>query len=359
MSTELAGTVSFSERWRALFQDQTSVRIIRFAVGVTLAVALAYGVNRPLSFLLPVLTSFILSLPIPMPSLVAGLRNMLFTLIAFGLGLVFALFFLQFPVVYMVMLGTILFHLYYYLNRGGSLWFTLMSMIAILLLSMLGNSHEGLAIDVSLNFIGLSWMAMIMIWVSYLLIPDPVFTPFPKNPGFQPGYSQPAAEAALKSTIVILPLAGLCMTFSMTDLILVMIFSALFILKPELGEGKAAGMKSLISTLLGGVYAWLFYWLIVAVPEYHFYLALTFFTTLYFGRQIFSDKPLAKYYGSALIALLILVNGSMGGDADFHEKLAMRIILITLAVIYVVVALRLLDKFWPAKPLNNCATEQL
>ena len=359
MSTELAETASLRERWRALFQDQTSVRIIRFAVGVTLAVALAYAANRPLSFLLPVLTSFILSLPLPMPSLVAGLRNMFFTLIAFGLGLIYSLFFLQFPVVYMVMLGVVLFHLYYYLNRGGSLWFTLMSMIAILLLSMLGNSHEGLAINVSLNFIWISWMAMIMVWVSYLLVPDPVSTPFPKRPGFQPGYSQPAAEAALKSTIVILPLAGLCMTFSMNDLILVMIFSALFILKPELSEGKAAGMKSLISTLLGGVYAWVFYWLIVAVPEYHFYLALMFLTTLYFGRQIFSARPMAKYYGSALIALLILVNGSMGEGAEFSEKLAMRIILITLSVVYVVVALRLLDKFWPAKPLNKEATEQL
>ena len=106
-------------------------------------------------------------------------------------------------------------------------------------------------------------------------------------------------------------------------------------------------MNSLVSTLLGGAFAWLFYWLIVAVPEYWFYVALMSLTSLYFGTQVFSGKPTAKYYNSALIALLILVNGSMGEGAGFTEKFIMRIILITLAVAYIVTALRVLDSFWP------------
>ena len=350
MSIEAAAKASSLKAWlRALGQDQTSVRIIRFAVGVTISVALAYGINWPLSFLLPVLTSFMLSLPLPMPSLAAGLRNMWHTLIAFGLGLVFALFFLQFPIAYMLMLGLVMYHLYYYLNRGGSLWLTLMSFVAILLLSMLGNSHEGLAAGVSLNFIWTSWLTVIMVWVSYLLVPDPQTAPFPQAPGFQPGYSQPAAEAAIKSTIVILPLASLFFMFDLTSYMLVMIFAALFILKPDLSAGKEAGTKSLISTLLGGAFAWVFYWLIVAVPEYHFYVALMFLTALYFGMNIFSGKPAAKYYGSAMMALLILVNGSMGEGAEFTEKFIMRVILITLAVVYIVTALKVLDSFWPVE----------
>lgn len=350
MSTEAVAKASSLKAWlRALGNDQTSVRIIRFSVGVTLAAALAYGINWPLSFLLPILTSFMLSLPLPMPSLQAGFRNMLHTLIAFGAGLIFSLFFLQFPLVYLVMLGLVLFHLYYYLNRGGSLWLALMSIVAILLLSMLGNTHEGLATGISLGFIGTGWLTIIMVWFSYLLVPDPQAAPFPQAPGFQPGYSRSAAEAALKSTIAILPLASLFFILDLTSYMLVMIFAALFILKPELNEGKEAGMNSLISTLLGGACAWVFYWLIVAVPEYHFFLALMFLTALYFGINIFSGKPTAKYYGSALIALLILVNSSMGEDANFTEKFIMRIILITLAVTYIVAALKVLNSFWPVE----------
>lgn len=102
-------------------------------------------------------------------------------------------------------------------------------------------------------------------------------------------------------------------------------------------------------TQLGGAFAWAFYWLIVAVPEYHFYGALMFLTALYFGMNIFSGKPSVKYYSSALIALLILVNGSMGEGADFTEKFIMRIILITLAVTYIVTALKVLGSLWPVQ----------
>jgi hypothetical protein len=334
---------------REITRDQTSVRVIRFAVGVTISVALAYGIEWPLSFLLPVLTSLLLSFPLPMPSLQAGLRNMLYTLAAFGLGLMFSLFFLQYPLAYILMLAFVLFHLYYYLNRGGSFWLTLMSMIAILLLPMLANTHGGLATGLSLGFVWSSWLTVIMVWFSHLLVPDPQAAKFPESPGFQSGYSPVAALTALKSTVIIFPLATLFIVFNLMDFLLVMIFAALFILKPELSKGREAGRNSLISTLLGGACAWVFYWLIVAVPEYHFYIILMFLTTLSFAMNIFSAKPTAKYYASALVALLILVNGSMAEGADFVGLFVTRIVLIVLAVLYIVAALKVLDSYWPAK----------
>lgn len=350
MSTEATSKILSSKSWlQEIARDQTSVRVIRFAVGVTISVALAYGIEWPLSFLLPVLTSVLLSLPLPMPSLQAGLRNMLHTLSAFGLGLIFSLFFLHYPLAYILMLGFALFHLYYYLNRGGSFWLTLMSMIAILLLPMLANTHEGLATGMSMGFVFTSWLTVIMIWISHLLVPDPDTAKLPQMPGFQPGYSAVAAQTALKSTVIIFPLASLFIIFNLMDYLLVMIFAAIFILKPELSKGKEAGQNSLISTILGGVCAWVFYWLIVAVPEFHFYITLMLLTTLIFGINIFSAKPTAKYYSSALVALLILVNGSMAEGANFTMLFLTRIILIVLAVLYIVTTLKILDSYWPAK----------
>jgi len=350
MSPEVTSWILPFKAWlREITRDQTSVRVIRFAVGVTISVALAYGIEWPLSFLLPVLTSLLLSFPLPMPSLQAGLRNMLYTLVAFALGLMFSLFFLQYPLAYILMLGFVLFHLYYYLNRGGSFWLTLMSMIAILLLPMLANTHGGLATGLSLGFVWSSWLTVIMVWFSHLLVPDPQAAKFPQSPGFQSGYSPVAAQLAFKSTLIIFPLATLFIVFDLMDFLLVMIFAALFILKPELSKGREAGRNSLISTLLGGACAWVFYWLIVAVPEYHFYIILMFLTTLSFAMNIFSAKPSAKYYASALVALLILVNGSMAEGADFVGLFVTRIVLIVLAVLYIVAALKVLDSYWPAK----------
>lgn len=323
-------------------------QILRLAVGVTISVALAYGIEWPLAFLFPVLTAVFLSLPLPMPSLRAGLCNMWHSLLAFGIGLVFSLFFINYPMAYLLMLGLALFHLYYYLNRGGSFWFTLMSMLAILILPMLANTAEGLAAGLALGFIGTSWLTMIMLWFSHLLVPDPVHGQLPSRPGFQPGYNAVAAKNALISTLVVFPLASLFIVYDLMDFLLVMIFSAIFILKPELSKGREAGQNSLISTLLGGFAAWIFYWLIVAVPQYHFFLLLMFFTALVFAANIFSGRPTAKYHGSALSALLVLVNGSMGADAEFTVLFLQRIALIVLAVVYIVAALKMLNSYLPS-----------
>ncbi|PKG40668.1 hypothetical protein CXF74_01900 [Psychromonas sp. Urea-02u-13] len=321
------------------------MRQMRFAFGVTLSAALAYGINWPLAFLLPIFSCMLLALPFPKPSLQASLKNMLNTLKAFALGLVFSLFFLQYPIAYILMLGLALFHIYYYLNRGGSFWLTLMSLIAILILPMIANTSEGLAIGFSAGFVYSSWLTIAMIWLMHFIFPDPQFSAFPTPPGFQKKYAKVAAQLALKSTLVTFPVAAVFISYGLIDYLLVMVFAALFILKPELSAGIDAGKNSMISTLLGGAYAWVFYWLMVAVPQYHFFLMLLLATSLYFARNIFSSKSTAKYYSSALIAMLVVFNSSMVAGADFNAILINRIVLISGAIAYIVTMLKVLDHF--------------
>jgi len=329
-----------------LYENAGHMRMLRFAFGVTFSCALAYGINWPLAFLMPVFSAMLLAMPLPKPSLSASFNNMMSTLKAFAIGLAFSLFFLQFPIAYLLMLALVLFHLYYYLNRGGSFWFTLMSMIAILVLPMIANSHEGLAVSFSVGFVYSSWLTIAMIWLAHFVFPDPTFTQFPVKPKYNNSYSKIAALTALKSTLVVFPIAAIFITYGLIDYLLVMIFSAIFILKPDLAQGKEAGKNSLVSTLLGGVFAWLFYWLIVAVPEFYFYLLLLFTTTLFFGRHIFSGSNMAKYYSSGFIALLVIVNSAMAADSNFNAILAQRILLISTATAYIISSLRVLERFW-------------
>ncbi len=329
-----------------LYENANHMRVLRFAFGVTLACALAYGINWSLAFLMPVFTAMLLAMPLPKPSVMASLNNMLSTLKAFAIGLAFSLFFLQFPIAYLLLLALVLFHLYYYLNRGGSFWFTLMSMIAILVLPMIANSHEGLAVSFSVGFVYSSWLTIAMIWLAHFIFPDPKFTKFPVKPKYQNVYSKVAAFTALKSTLVAFPIAAVFITYGLSDYLLVMIFSALFILKPDLAQGREAGRNSLLSTLLGGAFACIFYWLIVAVPQFYFYLLLLFVTTLFFGRHIFSGTSMAKYYSSGFIALLVIVNSAMAADSNFSEILVQRVLLISSAIIYIIFALKVLERYF-------------
>ena len=348
MSTSIKAKVSArpASFISTLYADVNAMRVLRFAFGVTVACALAYGINWPLAFLMPVFTALLLAMPLPKPSVKASLNNMMSTLQAFALGLAFSLFFLQYPIAYLITLALVLFHLYYYLNRGGSFWFTLMSMIAILVLPMIANSNEGLAIGFSAGFVYSSWLTIAMLWLAHFVFPDPSFTQFPVKPKYTNRYSKVAAQLALKSTLVTFPIAAVFITFGLSDYLLIMIFSAIFILKPDLTQGKEAGRNSLLSTLLGGVFAWFFYWLIVAVPQFYFYLLLLLATTLFFGRHIFSGTNMSKYYSSGCIALLVIINSAMAADSNFNAILAQRILLISGAIIYIVCALKVLERFF-------------
>jgi len=333
-------------------------RTLRYAVGVTIASALAFAIEWPLSFLLPVLTAVFLALPLPKPTLQQGLRNARDTLFAFAVGFIFAQFILPFPVIYVPMLALALFHTYYHLNRGGSFWLVLMLLLCLLLMPMLVGVNEMLAIGVVQALVGSSWLTIGMVWLAHYLVPDApvasVASPAAKKPsGYQPGFLAPAAEAALKSTIVVMPIAIIFIANNWVSQLLVLVFAAIFSLSPNLDKGKEAGMNSIKSTLIGGAAACVFYWALVAVPEYHFLILLMFFASLSFGAAINSGRAIAKYLPSAMVAMIILVNSSLGEDASFSEVLLLRILLISMATIYVVIALKVLDVYWPKNKVGG------
>jgi uncharacterized membrane protein YccC len=117
-------------------------------------------------------------------------------------------------------------------------------------------------------------------------------------------------------------------------------------LSPDLDKGKEAGMNSIKSTLIGGGVAFFVFWALVAVPEYYFLVLLMFITSLGFGAAINSGKPIAKYLPSAMVAMIILVNSSLGEGADFSENFVLRVLFIS-----VVTALKVLNAFWPQPAL--------
>ncbi len=337
----------FSMGWQEMMQDLRTVRILRLSIGATIAMALAYAINWPLAMLTPVFTVVFLSLPFPRPTLYLGFRNMMQTLLAVAIGVLFTLYLLPMPFVFSLMFGLALFHTYYMINRGGSFWFVLMLLISLLLMPMMANIDGSLAIGVSMGFVWSGWVAVWMIFLAHFLIPDPESQVIPQRPPMHKGYVPAAADLALKSTLVAFPLALIFVAFQLTDYILVMINAAIFTLSPDLSKGRQAISNSLISTVMGGVTAYIFYWILVAVPEYYFFMLLFFLVVLVFASRIFSDRPDAQYYSSALVAMIILFNGSMGEDKDFTSIFATRVILMSLAGVYVILALKVLDRYWP------------
>ena len=335
--------------WPGWTQDLRSARVLRFAFGVTAAVAIAFAFAWPLFFLTPVLATVFLSLPTPAPSARQVGSLLLNALAAMLLGLGFTLFLLPYPLVYVPLLGLVLFHIYYLINRGGSMWLVLMALLAVLILPMLTNTAGQLATAFAGWFAWSCALAIAVYAVAHRLFPNPTGgPPMPPAKVRARGYVPQAARAALKSTAVILPLAVLFITIDLASQVLVLVMAAIFSLMPDIAKGRQAGTNSLISTLIGGVTALLFFWAIVAVPEFHFFVVLTFFVTLVFGAAIFSGRPKASYMSSAATTVIVLIGSVMGDDASFTDVFLTRLLLIFAATLYVVAALRVLEHYFPS-----------
>ena len=211
---------------------------------------------------------------------------------------------------------------------------------------MLGVMHDALAWGVAFYFVFSSALATVSVFLAYRLVPDPSTT-HRKAPmrALQSGYSPRAARNALTSALAILPLATLFIAAELTGQLLVLVYAAIFSLAPDLSKSTASGTSAVVSTIIGGTTALTVYWLLVAVPEIHFFVLLMLLTMLALGAGIFSESPRAKYLSSASTATIILLSSAMKEDASIADEFVTRIALTVLATMYVVVAVTVLERF--------------
>lgn len=320
---------------------------MRFTLGVTLTAAVAFALQWPLFYLAPVLTVFLLAHPSPGTPGQAALQLCAAILVSAVLGLVFAHVLLPYPLVYVVLLALALLHIYYWVNLGGVRIHALLALIAILLLPMMTLKYRDLASAVALTvgFLCSAGLAALAFIAATILIKDATSgdkaAPYRHKP---PPVTRTAMTAAVKSTLVVLPVAVLFLGKSWANELLILMFVAILSLLPDPTSSLGEGSKFIIANLIGAVAAFLFYWLLVAVPEYHFFVVLLLLTTLAFGAMIFGNGSLARYMMPACIAVLVLIAGSMAEHTGYMDNIVIRIIFIVMAAIYVVTVLVLLDQ---------------
>ena len=188
-------------RFRLWTNDLHTARILRYAITVTASVAISFSLAWPLYFLTPVLVAVFLPLPLPAPSLKMGMNLILYVIYGFLIGLVMTLFVLPYPLVFVPMLGLILFKIYYFANRGGNFILVLMCLLGVLMLPMLGMQYDIVASGFAFYFIISGSLAVIFYMLGYVFFPDPpTGLTTPPRKGMQKGYSRQADVTACQST---------------------------------------------------------------------------------------------------------------------------------------------------------------
>ncbi len=326
-------------------------QVFRFAFGLTLACGVAFGIGWPLSFLTPVLAAKFLTSPRALsPKQAAGVLVLLGACLLFSTQ--FLLPTLAYPAVHLLLTGLLLFWLFYWKAGGGQPVVIVLLLIFILVVPLIGTVDPELAGAVA---IGIYLCAIASISVTYLasaIFPDPSDLPPKTREDTSSSVEVPSAvraQLALRSLVVLFPLAAAFLLFSLTGAIVALIMAALLSLETEYGKHLAAGKGLVMANTVGGLVAVALYQLLVFVPALAFFLLLVLLSGLWIGAQIFSGSMLGKLLGAGITTVFIVLGPTLTGSGEAGESLVLRLVLILLSVLYVVLAFGFLERLTRGK----------
>ena len=282
-----------------ILTDIRSRRIVRFALGTTLGSGLAYLIGFDLPFLVPILVAMMLASPAPRPSLRQGLAFVLPVAAGAFLGVVLTRYFLQFRVMFLAMEFLVLYRIFYGLAGGAAPLRMVWLLIAALIIPLVGQASIALSVGVAWGLVKGAVIAILVIWLSFGLLPDPPADPVSGKGGPEARPAKPipppAARAAYarRTLLVLFPLVLVFFYLAMYSDAVILVYVGLLSLLPSFAAGWKQGKGMLIGNLIGGIVAIVFYNLLTVYPELPMFLLLTLIVGPTFGDVIFSTRPIA------------------------------------------------------------------
>jgi uncharacterized membrane protein YccC len=316
--------------------------ILRSAIGVTVAFAIAQIINWTLAYMTALFVALLLQAPKPLP-VKAGLYFVLVSVAASIAGYALAVFVLPYPGAAALLIVLLLANIFYLGARGGSPLLVVFGLIAVLVLPLLGQTSPDLTGIVAVALVINIAIAVLLSWLAFLVVPAlDTGAVAPAKPPVPDEFD--ATIAALKMTAVVGAIALLFLSFEW-GLVLALINAAILAQQLSADSGTKAAAGMLAANLLGGIAAVLIYYFLIAAPSLPLLLMLLFVAALLFGEKIYSGKPEGKLWASAFTTILLILGGILSPTSDgASAKLADRLWQIGLAALYVAFAYTLLNE---------------
>ena len=325
----------------------SSKPILRYVVGTCFILMTVTLMDYPLSYLTSVLSlSFI----------APGTRPMKFkqaTVFIISLSLITSIIYFlsdylkDYPLVFMPLLCLAILWIYY---SGLPLLIKLFALISVLIIPLMSLEASGVGSFIAVSLVFNTLMAVALTQLMFICFPwsdaDKVFEKEKKTQDKISELQQ--FKYALNILFVLLPLLLLFYIFQLSGGVLILIFAAILSISPQLSNPKT-GVVMILANIFGGVMAIICYQLLTIVPLFIFMIMLVFMVGLFFGSNLFSSKKTASIYGTAFSTFLLILCSVTSSDDEAGIKVWDRVLQISMAVIYVVVAFRVLNYFINSK----------
>jgi hypothetical protein len=345
---------------RAEMHPVAARRILRLALGTALCLLFSQVGDWPLSFVAPVLTLFILALPLPAFGLKKGIVFVLALLAPMVFGAWTLLPFLtHMRAVGILLVALAIFWTFYYTARGGNPVLGTFMTVGLTVITTVGSVSSEVLMLLIKSLATCAAVGIGFVWIAHALLPD--LPPDPalagqRKPPPPPADPSTAGRRALRSLFVVFPMALVFLFMSGSPAYtVVMIKVATMGQQATADQSRAMGRSLLESTVWGGVGA-IAAWQVLALwPSLAMYVLLVGLAALLYGRWIFQGPavhPKFQMASYAYLTMLVLLGpavldgaGASGAGAAFWSRLALFILI----AIYGTAAVWLFDTLWPGR----------
>ncbi|MGR5437284.1 DUF2955 domain-containing protein [Vibrio owensii] len=315
--------------------NATQRRILRFTIGVGLAVFLAAWINWQLAFVAPVFTAKFL---VDKPNLHREtIYELLLALIAtMGLGLLLSGGITQYPIVLLIAVGLMMAWGYYLFTDPKWNLFATILLIAVLMLPFMAINNPAISIVLAsgLAISGAVSVAIFALVHIYLPEPDSEFA----------GYAAPPIgkeqrwHASFRAMLISFPVVCFFFIFQISEALLTMMFVALLSLMITSEKSVKLSAFLIISNGIGGILAILAFSILAIVPSIFFYTAFIALLAVVIGKKIYTVPEKAPIFATAFSTLLVLIGSTLMSSGDIDSNTFIRIFQLVLVGIYMILA---------------------
>jgi hypothetical protein len=320
-------------------------RIFRYVIGLVLVCALALGIGWELSFVAPVfLAKFLVDHQKPTLHTISELLLAMTVTVLIGLSVSAGI--TQYPLPLLLLLSLLMFISYYLFMDPQWNFFATILMIAVMLLPFMGIISSGLAVYIGVGLATSGGVAVLLFGLLHLVLPD--IAPINANQAqsVSPLNHDQRVFESLKALTISFPIIAYFYYFQITGAILTMAFIGLLSLQTAGQKSIKVSIFLLLTNIIGGLVAIVYYELLVMVPHFLFLLSLITLIGLVLGKKIFNDPTKAPIWAGVMSALLILLGSTVTSDSKLiDDSFYMRITQIMMASIYMVMVSFILDKW--------------
>jgi hypothetical protein len=331
-------------------------RILRLALGTSLALFFSQAISWPLSFVSAVLAMFILALPLPVMNLKKGIAFSVALLLPMisAMALLPFLQYARWAGVFLVALA--LYYTFYFTAKGGPAVIGMFMTVGLTLTVTVGSVNPQVQFILIQSLAKGVVFALAFVWLAHFLLPD-LPAPVKANPAPAPAPQKTdlaeARRSALRSLFVVLPMALLFLFMSGSpSYTVIMIKVASMGQQATAIQSRQMSVSLLKSTLWGGLAALIAWTLLSAWPSLLFYSLLILLAGLVFGRGIFQGPAMhpefSKWSYAFLTMIVILAPAVLDGQNSAGAGAAIwtRLWLFVLIAIYGTAAVAVFDAFW-------------